>query len=141
MKDSLQQELQKFELPTRTDFPLVGKVITTLGVVLSLLHIWFNTIATLPELWISAIHFAGFAIICALWYPAHGSLKRNRAALIADVGLVIAILACVVYLPFAEDALYERGMSFIASDWFFSVLAIAIVIELIRRTMAGSFRS
>ncbi|WP_333002936.1 TRAP transporter permease [Vibrio coralliilyticus] len=135
MKDSLQQELQKFELPTRTDFPLVGKVITTLGVVLSLLHIWFNTIATLPELWISAIHFAGFAIICALWYPAHGSLKRNRAALIADFGLVIAILACVVYLPFAEDALYERGMSFIASDWFFSILAIAIVIELIRRTM------
>ncbi|NOI77652.1 TRAP transporter permease [Vibrio coralliilyticus] len=135
MKDSLQQELQKFELPTRTDFPLVGKVITTLGVVLSLLHIWFNTIATLPELWISAIHFAGFAIICALWYPAHGSLKGNRTALIADVGLVIAILACVVYLPFAEDALYERGMSFIASDWFFSVLAIAIVIELIRRTM------
>ncbi|ERB67193.1 TRAP transporter permease [Vibrio coralliilyticus OCN008] len=135
MKDSLQQELQKFELPTRTDFPLVGTVITTLSVVLSLLHIWFNTIATLPELWISAIHFAGFAIICALWYPAHGSLKRNRAALIADIGLVIAILACVVYLPFAEDALYERGMSFIASDWFFSVLAIAIVIELIRRTM------
>lgn len=135
MKDSLQQELQKFELPTRNDFPLVGKVITTLGVVLSLLHIWFNTIATLPELWISAIHFAGFAIICALWYPAHGSLKGNRTALIADVGLVIAILACVVYLPFAEDALYERGMSFIASDWFFSVLAIAIVIELIRRTM------
>ncbi|AIW19443.1 TRAP transporter permease [Vibrio coralliilyticus] len=135
MKDSLQQELQKFELPTRTDFPLVGKVITTLSVVLSLLHIWFNTIATLPELWISATHFAGFAIICALWYPAHGSLIRNRAALIADIGLVIAILACVVYLPFAEDALYERGMSFIASDWFFSVLAIAIVIELIRRTM------
>ncbi|WP_019275271.1 TRAP transporter permease [Vibrio coralliilyticus] len=135
MKDSLQQELQKFELPTRTDFPLVGKVITTLGVVLSLLHIWFNTIATLPELWISAIHFAGFAIICALWYPAHGSLKKSRVALIADIGLVIAILACVVYLPFAEDALYERGMSFIASDWFFSVLAIAIVIELIRRTM------
>ncbi|AIU66253.1 TRAP transporter permease [Vibrio coralliilyticus] len=135
MKDSLQQELQKFELPTRTDFPLVGKVITTLGVVLSLLHIWFNTIATLPELWISAIHFAGFAIICALWYPAHGSLKKSRVALIADIGLVIAILACVVYLPFAEDTLYERGMSFIASDWFFSVLAIAIVIELIRRTM------
>ncbi|NOI57040.1 TRAP transporter permease [Vibrio coralliilyticus] len=135
MKDSLQQELQKFELPTRTDFPLVGKVTTTLGVVLSLLHIWFNTIATLPELWISAIHFAGFAIICALWYPAHGSLKKSRVALIADIGLVIAILACVVYLPFAEDALYERGMRFIASDWFFSVLAIAIVIELIRRTM------
>ncbi|CAM3193169.1 TRAP transporter permease [Vibrio neptunius] len=135
MKDPLQQELQKFALPTRDDFPLVGKVITTLSVVLSLLHVWFNTVATLPELWISAIHFAGFAIICALWYPAHGRFKRSRAALGVDIGLVIAILACVIYLPFAEDALYERGMSFIASDWLFSILAIAIVIELIRRTM------
>ncbi|MBN3575823.1 TRAP transporter permease [Vibrio neptunius] len=135
MKDPLQQELQKFALPTRDDFPLVGKVITTLSVVLSLLHVWFNTVATLPELWISAIHFAGFAIICALWYPAHGRFMRSRAALGVDIGLVIAILACVIYLPFAEDALYERGMSFIASDWLFSILAIAIVIELIRRTM------
>ncbi|KJY87461.1 C4-dicarboxylate ABC transporter permease [Vibrio neptunius] len=135
MKDPLQQELQKFALPTRDDFPLVGKVITTLGAILSLLHVWFNTVATLPELWISAIHFAGFAIICALWYPAHGRFKRSRAALGVDIGLVIAILACVIYLPFAEDALYERGMSFTASDWLFSILAIAIVIELIRRTM------
>ena len=60
MSDSLQQELKKFELPTRTDFPWVGKAITTMGVILSLLHIWFNTLSTLPELWISATHFAGF---------------------------------------------------------------------------------
>ncbi len=42
MSDSLQQELKKFELPTRTDFPWVGKVITTMGVILSLLHIWLT---------------------------------------------------------------------------------------------------
>ncbi|WP_146029997.1 hypothetical protein, partial [Vibrio vulnificus] len=70
MSDSLQQQLQQFELPTRTDFPWVTAAITGIGVVLSLLHIWFNTLSTLPELWISATHFAGFALICLLWYPA-----------------------------------------------------------------------
>ncbi|OEE90944.1 TRAP transporter permease [Vibrio crassostreae] len=135
MSDSLQQELKKFELPTRTDFPWVGKAITTMGVILSLLHIWFNTLSTLPELWISATHFAGFAIICTLWYPAHISLKKSKIALAVDIGIALAALACLIYIPFAEDALYDRGVKFIASDWFFSILAIAIVIELIRRTM------
>ncbi len=135
MSDSMQEELQKFELPTRTDFPWVGKVITAFGVMLSLLHIWFNTLSTLPELWISATHFAGFAVICALWYPAHISLKKSKFALGVDVLIAIAALACLVYIPFAEDALYERGVKFVASDWFFAILAIAIVIELIRRTM------
>ena len=54
MSDSIEKELQKFELPTRTDFPWVTTTITVFGVVLSALHIWFNTLSTLPELWISA---------------------------------------------------------------------------------------
>ncbi|EGR1511780.1 TRAP transporter permease [Vibrio vulnificus] len=135
MSDSLQQQLQQFELPTRTDFPWVTAAITGIGVVLSLLHIWFNTLSTLPELWISATHFAGFALICLLWYPAHASLKRSRIALAVDVLIGIAALACLIYIPFAEDALYQRGVKFVASDWVVSITAILIAIEIIRRTM------
>lgn len=135
MSKDINEELQKFELPTRTSFPWVTKAITGFGVVLSLLHIWFNTFSTLPELWVSATHFAGFAVICSLWYPAHISLKESKIALAVDVGIAVAAIACLLYIPYAEDALYERGVKFIASDWFFAVLAIAIVIELIRRTM------
>ena len=135
MSNSTEQELQQFELPTRTDFPWLTTTITVLGVVLSILHIWFNTLATLPELWVSATHFAGFAIICALWYPAHQSLKRSKVALGVDILIALGALACLLYIPFAEDALYERGVKFIASDWVFAILAIAIVLELIRRTI------
>jgi TRAP transporter 4TM/12TM fusion protein len=135
MSNATEQELQQFELPTRTDFPWLTSTITVLGVVLSILHIWFNTLATLPELWVSATHFAGFAIICALWYPAHQSLKRSKVALGVDILIALGALACLLYIPFAEDALYERGVKFIASDWVFAILAIAIVLELIRRTI------
>lgn len=135
MSNSTEQELQQFELPTRTDFPWLTTTITVMGVLLSVLHIWFNTLATLPELWVSATHFAGFAIICALWYPAHQSLKRSKIALGFDLLIAFGALACLLYIPFAEDALYERGVKFIASDWFFAILAIVIVLELIRRTI------
>ena len=129
------KELQKFELPTRTDFPWVTTTITVFGVVLSALHIWFNTLSTLPELWISATHFAGFAVICALWYPAHISLKQSKVALGIDVLIAMGAVACLLYIPYAEDALYERGVKFVTSDWVFAIMAILIVIELIRRTM------
>ncbi|OOE45191.1 TRAP transporter permease [Salinivibrio kushneri] len=127
--------LEKFELPTRDDFPWVTTTITVLGVVLSVLHIWFNTLSTLPELWISATHFAGFAVICALWYPAHISLKRNKIALAVDIFIALGAVACLLYIPYAEDALYARGVKFVTADWVFASLAIIIVVELIRRTM------
>ncbi|MEJ2766291.1 TRAP transporter permease [Photobacterium sp. MCCC 1A19761] len=135
MSTTTEQELQQFELPTRTDFPWLTTTITVIGVFLSALHIWFNTLATLPELWVSATHFAGFAIICALWYPAHRSLKQSKLALGGDLLIALAALACLIYIPLAEDALYARGVKFVASDWFFSLLSIAIVLELIRRTI------
>ena len=35
------------------------------GALLSLAHVYFNVIATLPQLWLAAIHFAGFGLIGA----------------------------------------------------------------------------
>ncbi|WP_417869779.1 TRAP transporter permease [Vibrio furnissii] len=135
MSEPLDQELQKYELPTRDAFPWVAKTIATLGVLLSLAHIWFNTFSTLPELWISATHFAGFAMICALWYPANIRWRDSKIALGVDVIIALAALACLIYIPLAEDALYARGVKFVTSDWVFAILAIVIVIEMIRRTM------
>ncbi|ELI5733588.1 TRAP transporter permease [Vibrio fluvialis] len=135
MSEPLDQELQKYELPTRDAFPWVTKTIAVLGVLLSLAHIWFNTFSTLPELWISATHFAGFAMICALWYPANLRWRDSKIALGVDVMIALAALACLIYIPLAEDALYARGVKFVTSDWVFAIMAIVIAIEMIRRTM------
>ncbi|EPI8561103.1 TRAP transporter permease [Vibrio fluvialis] len=135
MSEPLDQELQKYELPTRDAFPRVTKTIAVLGVLLSLAHIWFNTFSTLPELWISATHFVGFAMICALWYPASIRWRDSKIALGVDVMIALAALACLIYIPLAEDALYARGVKFVTSDWVFAIMAIVIAIEMIRRTM------
>lgn len=135
MNDKTELDFEKFKVPTRSDFPWLNKLVSIIGVSLALLHIWFNTLSTLPELWVSATHFAGFGIICALLYPAHKSLKKSKVALAFDIVIAIAAFSCMLYIPFAEDALYERGVRFVASDWFFSILAITIVLELVRRTM------
>lgn len=135
MSDAQEVELSQFELATRKDIKWLTATVTTFGVMLSLLHIWFNTFSTISELWISATHFAGFAVICALLYPAHRSLLHSKWALGIDILMALGAIACLIYLPLAEDALYQRGVKFVTSDWVFAILAIVIVTELIRRTM------
>ena len=39
-----------------------------------------------------------------------------------------------LYLIRFEDALYDRGVEFVTLDWVFSLLAIAIALEMARRT-------
>lgn len=135
MSDTQQASLSQFELATRSNLKWLSVTITVWCVLLSLLHIWFNTFATLSELWISVTHFAGFAVICALLYPPHRSLTNSRWALGLDICLALGAIACLIYLPLAEDALYQRGVKFVTADWVFAILAIVIVTELIRRTM------
>lgn len=135
MSDTQEASLSQFELATRSNLKWLSVTITVWCVLLSLLHIWFNTFATLSELWISVTHFAGFAVICALLYPPHRSVINSRWALGLDICLALGAIACLIYLPLAEDALYQRGVKFVAADWVFAILAIVIVTELIRRTM------
>jgi TRAP transporter 4TM/12TM fusion protein len=116
--------------------PRLAPVVTALGVALSLAHIWFNTGATLPELWVSALHFGGLACIALLLHPAwSGRGSKSRAiALALDLVLALLAVACAIYLILYEQALYERGQTFSAADWVFSTIAVLLAIELTRRT-------
>ena len=132
----LQEKLNSLELQKRDDNSPVGRFIYWVGVLFALAHIYFNTLGTLPELWVSAIHFSGFALICALMVPAFRATSTNakRWALIFDIGLGAIAIACAAYLILFEDALYDRGVTFITSDWVVSLIAIGIALELARRT-------
>jgi len=113
---------------------LLGKIIFWFGVGFALFHVWANTFATLPELTLSAIHFAGFGLLAALTLPAW-----RTAPLWFDALIGICAFACGIYVIFAFDWIYDRpGIKFIWVDWVFAILAIAIVLELSRR-VAGIF--
>jgi len=131
-----EQQLKQLELPQRAEGSLATGFVYWAGVVFSLAHIYFNTLGTLPELWVSAIHFSGFALICALMVPMMQCKTQAglRLTLILDVLIGIGAIICCLYLIGFEDALYERGVKFAYFDWVFSISAIFIALEMARRT-------
>jgi TRAP transporter 4TM/12TM fusion protein len=100
------------------------------GIAISFWHIYVNTLGTLSELASSALHFGLFAALLALCLPA---LSLRVALAIGGLAL-----ASAVYVIFGEQSLFDRGLMFNGSDWVFSLLAIGLVLELVRRT-AGMF--
>lgn len=132
----MQDKLKSLELEQRDEASPTGRLIYWVGVLFALAHIYFNTLGTLSELWVSAIHFSGFALICALMVPAFKATTAGgrRLALTFDIAIGLVAIACTVYLILFEDALYDRGVNFVTSDWVVSFIAIAIALELTRRT-------
>jgi TRAP-type uncharacterized transport system fused permease subunit len=73
-------DLEEFETKHRSG-PWVNRFVFTLSIFLAVAHIYINTIATLPELWISAFHFAGFGTLCALLIPANPKWRDSKIAM------------------------------------------------------------
>ncbi len=131
------------DLQSERERPLRGRlgfVFAALAVVIAAAHIYFNTIATLSDLWRSALHFAMFGFAAALIYPlAHPKARALRAlTLWVDMGLGAMAAGCGLYLVFAETGFYARGATFNTADWAVSAAAILLVLEFARRT-AGLF--
>ncbi len=101
-----------------------------LGVGISLMHIWFNTFGYFSTQDQNALHFAGFALLCALLYP----VARQRGWRALDIGFGVLVATATLYLILAEDAIYDRGVRMIASDWIAAAIAIVGAIEFTRRT-------
>lgn len=119
----------------RGEGSLVARAIFFGGAGLSLFHLWLNTFGVLSELRASVIHFAGFAALGALAWPAWpGAGARGRAALALDVALALFALALPFYLFLGEDAFYARSSRFLWYDWLFTAGACLVALELMRRT-------
>ncbi|MGL4414027.1 TRAP transporter permease [Roseinatronobacter monicus] len=120
----------------RSPDTLYGRAAFWIGVGLALLHIWFNTFATWPELMTSVIHFAGFGVLCALLYPAWQARSQAGQRVVHGIDLALAALSIslVAYLLLAEQAFYDRGMRMLWHDWVFTMIALALAVEFTRRT-------
>ena len=123
------------ETKPHTDRAWLTETIMVAGVVTALAHLYFNAFGTLPENWIAALHFGMFGVITALTVPTFQNKELHRSAfdLWFSIALGVLTLACAVYLMLAENALYERGVSFSDADWGFSILAVLLALEFARR--------
>ncbi|GGE59618.1 C4-dicarboxylate ABC transporter permease [Streptosporangium jomthongense] len=125
------------EASERLEHRLIGPVVFWLAVGTALVHLYFNTVSTLSELWSSALHFGLFGLICTLTTPMlrARSTAGQRMVLGVDAILGLTALACAFYLIVFEDDLYQRGFNFDTGDWVVSIVAVALVLELARRTV------
>ncbi|WP_246419847.1 TRAP transporter permease [Neoroseomonas alkaliterrae] len=106
------------------------------GALLSLLHIYLNTLGTWSEMWVNIVHFGGFGALCALVYPAFQarSAQGARLVLVLDVVLAALSLSLIAYLMLGEASFFERNARFEWYDWFFTALAPLLALEFVRRT-------
>ena len=101
-----------------------------LGVALSLFHLWFNTFGFFSTFDQNVVHFAGFSLMCTLIYPLAKGGWRYRA----DLAFGLLVAASALYLIWAEDPIYARGVHLAPLDWAAGLLVIAGAIEFTRRT-------
>lgn len=102
----------------------------------ALFHVYANVFSTIPELWFSAIHFGGFAALCALASNEARGDNPAPGALIKVLNVILAMLALLVtaYMVLFEDALYAREAEFIWSDYLITGIAVLLAAEFTRRT-------
>ncbi len=112
-----------------------AKAATVVGVSVALSHVYFNTLSTLPELWVSALHFGLFGLLCALTFPSGRPSSALGEKLTPTLDLCLGALAftSALYLILFETALYERGVNFNTYDWIFAGLAVVLALEFTRR--------
>jgi len=118
---------------------VIDRFVYWFGAGLALAHVYFNVIATLPELWIAAIHFAGFGLICFLVTPLFAraaNLCGRRALLLLGLDLLLAVALglAALHVILAEVPLAARGFDYSTLDYIAGFALILLAIELARRT-------
>ncbi len=113
-----------------------GIAIFLYAALVSLAHVAINTVLVLPDLWVSAFHFASLALLVVLMHPAirDPAAAGSRAVLAADLAVGMLVVVSIAAVLLLEDALYARGLRFSTADWIACVLVVLLAIELARRT-------
>lgn len=121
-----------------------ARVVYWMGVLMSLYHLWINTVGIMPNIQRNAMHFAFVCFLGYLTYPAARRIASRTLTL--DYILAGLSFGAGLYLIFFEDALHARNEVPVLTDLIAAGLAIVLIIELTRRVagyviplLAGGF--
>lgn len=112
---------------------LPNTALTILCFVIAVGHIYVAFDLFISEFHRNAYHFAGFAFLAAVLHPMMKGQARSRPLLIFDLIFGSLIAAAAIYLPFAEQGIYDRGVKLNTLDWAAAVVCVVGAIELTRR--------
>ncbi|MEL6838548.1 MAG: TRAP transporter fused permease subunit [Pseudomonadota bacterium] len=112
---------------------LPNTALTILCFLIAIGHIYVAFDPIISEFQRNAYHFAGFAFLAAVLHPLVKGKTRSKPMFAFDLTLGILVAISAIYLPFAEQGIYDRGVKFSALDWIAAGICIVGAIELTRR--------
>lgn len=105
-----------------------------LAIFVSILQIMMNMTSLVSGFWPNAIHFAGYVVLCAFFYPAFKKYEDKDWLHYLSIAFAFLTVFCTWWIFTNEDAIYDRGVHLAPMDWFASLVIIVAVLEFIRRT-------
>ncbi|WP_342076245.1 TRAP transporter fused permease subunit [Yoonia sp. SS1-5] len=112
---------------------LPNLALTLLCFVIAVGHIYVAFDPILSEFQRNAYHFAGFAFLAAVLHPLIKGKTRSGPLLAFDLTFGVIVALAAIYMPFAEQGIYDRGVKFNTLDWVAAAICIIGAIELTRR--------
>lgn len=129
----MSDETPAFEIVQRAFSGWPNVVLTSLCFVIAIGHIYVAFDPVISEFQRNAYHFAGFAFLAAVLHPMFSGHPRSKAVLALDLALGSLVAMAAIYLPFAEQGIYDRGVKFSTLDWVAAIICVIGAIELTRR--------
>lgn len=109
--------------------PPFSRIAFVVGVLVAVVHLYAALIGGIAELTRNAFHFASFAFLMAITAP----LFKGEWSKWIDVLIGIAVASAAIYLAYAEDGIYARGVRLDMFDWVAGAVVVLGAIELTRR--------
>lgn len=112
---------------------LTNTALSILCFLIAVGHIYVAFDPIISEFQRNAYHFAGFAFLAAVLNPLIRGKTRSKPMLAFDLAFGTLVAMAAIYLPYAEQGIYDRGVKFSTLDWIAAVIAIIGGTELTRR--------
>lgn len=129
----MSDETPATEIIQRTVTGWPNTALTTLCFLIAVGHIYVAFDLVISEFQRNAYHFAGFAFLAAVLHPMIKGKARSRPMLAFDLSFGALVAVAAIYMPFAEQGIYDRGVKFTTLDWAAAIICIIGAIELTRR--------
>jgi TRAP transporter 4TM/12TM fusion protein len=133
----------KDEVPSQNDpgvssiSKVTAAMVSAIAVSLSLYQLYTAGVAALTALVQRSIHLAAILALTFLLKPAFSFVRKDRLNLwvILDGCLVVASLACTLYICLNLTAIFERQGDWLLSDRIVSIVGTLLVLEACRRVI------
>jgi len=114
-----------------------ARIVAVIAVSLSIYQLYTAGVAALTALVQRSIHLAAILALTFLLKPAFKFVAKDRFSIwqVIDWVLVLASLACTIYICVNLTAIFERQGDWLPADLFVSIVGTLLVLEACRRVI------